>query len=121
MKKFLAVGALIALTASAHAAGTDLLRDCNAAIDSIEGRPVRLPEAFAGGRCHGTIFSALTTASLYASSIPPALRACPPAMGGEQAIRMMVKWLRTNPEHLSDSEAVVVVLAFREAYPCPAN
>jgi hypothetical protein len=116
---------LIAATATvAHASGagaSELLQDCTYAQRTLDQESVNAIESMRAGRCSGTIWGVLGAMSLYSDAIEPGYKAClPNGLGGEQAVRMMLKWLRDHPEHLGDVQAVAVVSAFRDYYPCPS-
>jgi hypothetical protein len=67
------------------------------------------------GVCIGVVTGVLETAPL----LEPRFRFCPPTTATrDQALRVVVKYLDSNPDKLHELFTGLVIVALREAWPC---
>lgn len=91
--------------------GNDLLPACQAAIDS-SGRSywTDVHEPFQAGFCLGLI-EGVSAVSHHV---------CPPeGVTLQQEARIIVKFLKDNPDKLNRTESILTVMALSKAFPCP--
>ena len=104
--------ALLFLQASAASAqvgsGNDLLQACNANLAGIpEGNNFY---------CLGVV----TTVLQLQSKLDEQDKFCPPSqISVQQAVRVIVKFLNSNPEALHLKASTLTVSALKQAWPCP--
>jgi hypothetical protein len=117
--------ALLAAGWTSHvlADGNALLQQCKDALTVVDGGAGK--SAFGGGVCLGKIEGALDGIEMargyYSASsgkaLPPFI--CPPeSVTREQQLRIVVKYLKENPEKLHEPEVTSIALAMAFAFPC---
>ena len=90
--------------------GTDAQRDCQLFVEGDSGR--------AAGSCEGM----LETAMYFSPSMPPDVRACPPAQGSTvESARVLLRYLDQNPDRANQPGITVAIEAFRDAWPCQGD
>lgn len=106
--------------ASAQVEGSEILRGCGATVKQADGVRVTDREAIESIWCTG-----------YISGITDGLRIAPELLGqrpffcmpqkgvsNDQIIRVIVKYLRENPEQLHQSGRSSALVALTKAFPC---
>lgn len=98
--------------------GTNLLLHCQEAEQFSESKP--LGNAFAIGVCAGMVEGVAGAMESLNLSLPPELRTCFPEerLSATQSSRIVLKYLRENPERLHEAGPFLTMLAFNKAYPC---
>lgn len=103
--------------------GNVLLQQCKDALAVVDGGTGKSP--FGGGVCLGKIEGALDGIEMargyYSASSGKTLSPfiCPPeSVTKEQQLRIVVKYLKENPEKLHESEVSSIALAMAFAFPC---
>jgi Rap1a immunity proteins len=87
--------------------GTDAQSECQLWVDGYDSR--------AAGRCEGM----LETAMYFSPSMPADVRACPPQQGSIlESAKVMLRYMRQNPDRLSEPGITLAIEAFRDAWPC---
>jgi hypothetical protein len=87
--------------------GTDAQRDCQLFVDGYDSN--------AAGSCEGM----LETAMYFSPSMPPDVRACPPEQGSIlESAKVMLRYLRQNPDRLGEPGITLAIEAFRDSWPC---
>ncbi|WP_085724682.1 Rap1a/Tai family immunity protein [Pseudomonas sp. R37(2017)] len=103
--------------------GNVLLQQCQDALNVVDGGAGK--SAFGGGVCLGKIEGTLDGIEMargyYSASsgktLPPFI--CPPeSVTKEQQLRIVVKYLKENPEKLHQHEVTSIALAMASAFPC---
>ena len=112
-----------ALSNSVHAEGQDgsfLLQACDAAIKQSDGGELSQQESLAALYCASYISGFLDAMSLTAFSTKGQKNVCTPDQGiaNDQAARILVKYLRENPEILHKSARTSLYVALAKAFPC---
>lgn len=108
--------------------GNYLLAKCPSAVKSFDHEKLDVAEGVNAAYCIGYVSGVLDMDALWlgfdkkAANKNLSMHICSP--GGEgvaigQAVRVVVKWLKDNPEKLHWRGETVVVLALRQAFPCP--
>lgn len=99
--------------------GMQLLRACTAALDQVDRKGVAADQMVQGIWCMGYL-SGLLDGLAVMSWKGGAIRVCMPERGveNEQALRIVVKYLREHPESLHESARSLAVSAIAEAFPC---
>jgi hypothetical protein len=99
--------------------GSELLRGCNAAIRQTEGVNVAVEESIRALHCLGYV-SGFQDAMGMADWTVANVQACVPRKGIEvdQGVRILVKFLRENPERLNESGRILFFTAMVRAFPC---
>jgi len=109
---------LILLLASmtAHADGNKLLEQCHSAELFIDSK--NITNEFDVGSCIGLIMGVRNTMVLMEKQ--SSIKVCWPQNGitNKQAIRIVLAYLRKNPEKLHVDETALVMVAYLDAYPC---
>jgi hypothetical protein len=124
MKVWIGAVALAGLLASGGAAaetGNQMLPACTELLkDSTDNKFAEGGSKFAAGQCLGFI-SGVTGLLVYAHNKDPAgYPVCLPESGftNGQALRVYVKYLNANPEHLHYDATGLLMIALGQAYPC---
>jgi hypothetical protein len=117
-----ALMALVATSASSrpkYPNGIDLLRSCQYAVGLAEDKELKTEEMVQATYCTGYVSGILDGLGLMGWK-GGATRVCVPKDGisNEQAIRIIVKYLKDNPKSLSETGRMVVVISIAEAFPC---
>ncbi|WP_369882181.1 Rap1a/Tai family immunity protein [Acidovorax sp. HMWF018] len=106
---------LSAATASA-ADGNQLLDACQQAVKYFDGDKSDV-DSFKALYCLGLVEGTRNTMVLLDQQDPAA---CVPAsVANTQAVRIVVKYLRANPERLHLDASASILLSLMAAYPCP--
>ena len=99
--------------------GNALLKQCDAAVKYLDDKNPKasLSDAM---YCMGLVTGVMTTLATYGSHLPKAEGTCFPDAGisASQAVRIVAKDLRANPESLHLPGAVLAMVAFKQTYPC---
>lgn len=93
--------------------GNELLEDCNEAINLLDNTG-RQANPFKAGTCMGYVMATSETYPLLA----PKKLCLPFDFKNNQAIRVVVKFLKANPEKLHDASSGLVMDAYFHAFPC---
>lgn len=98
--------------------GTELLSACQHAETIDREKPSRHP--FALGKCLGILEGVHGAMSALKPSLPQEVQTCFPKGEMEimQAVRIVMKYLRENPEQHHESAAFNVAMAYALAFPC---
>lgn len=123
MKAWIGAVALVGLMASgqAMADGNQLLRSCKAMLAAADN-----PRTSTGvselelGQCIGLTEGVRNTMLALNPSLSPDMQTCLPATGIQngQGIRIVIQYLEANPRLLNEDSSLLVVLAYKTAYPC---
>lgn len=104
--------------------GSSLLRKCSLAVRTFDGEKLSSTDAVDGAFCVGYIWGNHDTDFMVQmleehDKITLMKHACPPSNAStEQAVRVVVKYLRENPERLNMPASVLVTDAIRSSFPC---
>jgi hypothetical protein len=92
--------------------GIDLQKSCELLVqDSFRDQG----EARSAGSCEGMI----ETAMVFSPNLPADVRACPPAQGSAlQSAKVLLRYLKNNPDRVKEPGITVAIEAFRDAWPC---
>jgi hypothetical protein len=92
--------------------GIDLQKSCELLVqDSFRDQG----EARSAGSCEGMI----ETTMLFSPNLPANVRACPPAQGSVlQSAKVLLRYLKNNPDRMKEPGVTVAIEAFRDAWPC---
>ena len=126
MKTVLMAVALVGLMASGRAmalgltSGTQFLAECQQAIRFVDNERKPSDNGVDTGHCLGVVKGVRATMSYFYSELPKAYKTCFPAGGisDVQGARIVVKYLRDNPEELHEEASLLTMLAFHKAFPC---
>lgn len=102
--------------------GNSLLRGCNDFIDmATNNRLVNPSNEMAAGSCVG-MMRGITTLNRVYQTMEGRDLFCLPLDGIEfgQAARVVIKYMEDHPEKLHQDEALIAIIAFKEAFPCKA-
>jgi hypothetical protein len=117
--RFLLVCVLILGSCASYAAdGTELLKNCQDAEQFDSQRPTK--NAYGIGMCLGLLEGVAGAMELMDASLPAPMRTCFPEqrLAALQAVRIVVKYLRENPEKHHEPAAYLTALAFGRAFRC---
>lgn len=113
---------LLRAAVAAPVDGAEFLPDCQNILEKSESREY---DSFSTGYCLGVIqgtWDALFVASARVAAIgqESLLKMCPPEenISGDQAVRIVVKYLEDHPEELHIPLTYLVHRAFVAAFPC---
>jgi len=119
----LLLAATVCFTASSSLAanqgtGNDLLNHCQEA-ERVLDNPRADGDMLKVGLCIGFVEGVKNSLLILGSrdGTPP-VSCTPPTLTNGQAIRVVLKYLRANPEQLHESKFILTWLAFVTAYPC---
>ena len=104
--------------------GNSLLAKCSLAVRVFDGEKLSSSDAVEGGFCLGYIWGNQDTDHMVQmleehEKITLLKHACPPSKASTaQAARIVVKYLRDNPERLHMPASVLVTDAIRSSFPC---
>jgi hypothetical protein len=111
--------------------GESLLEDCNAALklyDAPDSVPSLETEAmgmhcmgFISGLRDGLDFWRASTEASKKRDMSSAPICIPQDATTLQLVRIVVKYLRDNPKELNKHDAILVLTALHDAYPCPTQ
>lgn len=118
--RYVVGAALCALAFSASGAdGRQLLQNCTVAENMLDGRAGH-NDLLVAGVCNGVIRGAIEASFQYREWAPAWSQICVTGKpDGEQLLRIFLNYARANPKQWDQDEAVLVILAFKDAYPCP--
>lgn len=104
--------------------GSSLLTKCSLAVRVFDGEKLSTADALDGSFCVGYISGIHDTDYMVQmleehEKISLMKHACPPSNASTgQAVRVVVKYLRDNPERLNLPASVLVTDAIRSSFPC---
>ena len=109
----------LVFTAQANADGNELLQKCNKAVQFMDNPPQN-PDFGSIGFCLGMMQGITNLNSVYEVRLSEEALFCGPENGinNGQATRIVVKYLKDNPQALHQHEGVLAIAAFMDAYPC---
>ncbi|WP_369074143.1 Rap1a/Tai family immunity protein [Pseudomonas putida] len=109
------------LSNQALANGSDLLKDCRVAQKLIRTGNSQGGDLLAG-RCIGYAQGSAQVLNIISDHVDPLARVClPQKLSQAQMVEALVTYLETHPQQLIHPEPVLVITAFREAFPCPVK
>ena len=113
------MGALSGFGSQARADGKMLLARCEQAERLLNDE--RIEDPVNASFCLGYIGAIQSALPVLNSGLKPRQRWCMPKGGIEvgQTIRIALRFLRNNPQRLAENDAMLVIEALRNAYPCP--
>lgn len=120
--KGLFVGVLaMAWAAGAMADGTYLLGQCQQLTRLMDSNGAA-GDSFGAGYCLGVINGVTSLRGLTNPGFPKHLQTCLPdtSVSGNQAARIVVKYLNEHPEQLHMDDGALVLFALQLAFPCKA-
>lgn len=96
------------------------LQACDAAVKQSDGRELPQQESLLALYCASYISGFLDATSLTSFSTNGEKNICTPDQGiaNDQAVRILVKYLRENPEVLHQSGRTSLYVALAQAFPC---
>ena len=112
MKKLLLIFSLLVVSPvhSAFLTGNDLLASCESLMDIAEWS------------CIGYIKGVSDMTKISQEVLGSQKVICSPeGVTGDQLQKVIVKWLRENPESLHENAASLIWVVQKEAFPCPAK
>lgn len=123
MKAWVGATALVVILLSSVAQATDgntLLNDCQATIRLLDTKEASPNETIGIGQCFGMVEAVKSTLIIYDEQIPKKFRGCIPNGGinNGQSVRIVNKYLHDNPAKLNQDATVLIILAYKDAYPC---
>jgi hypothetical protein len=122
MKAWVMVTGLVGIlgSGSALADGNKLLENCQQAVRAIDKTTNPSDEALFVGRCFGMVEGVRNTMVILNSALPDKIKVCFPKNGIDngQAVRIVDKFLRDNPAMLDQPDTFLIMVAFKQAYPC---
>jgi hypothetical protein len=104
--------------------GSSLLTKCSLAVRILDGEKLSSTDAVEGGFCTGYISGSHDTDYMVQmleehEKITLMKHSCPPSNASTgQVVRIVVKYLRDNPERLRMPASVLVTDAVRSSFPC---
>ncbi|WP_223592418.1 Rap1a/Tai family immunity protein [Pseudomonas sp. A-R-19] len=115
-----AVAGMLGSGAAMAMDGNELLEGCQAMIqtdDTGEAPPVNL--IIGAGQCLGIVEGVRMTMFYLNGSLPEAARVCfPKGVTTGQGARVVVKYLKDNPEELHEDATSLIFFAYHKAFPC---
>ncbi len=106
----------------AHSApdGAQILEGCSAVIRQQEGKDLSAEETFSALFCFGYVSGVTDMVGLFPPQKDGKKLICVPTSGisNDQVIRIVVKWLSSNPETLHQAARTEIFLALAKAFPC---
>lgn len=123
MKAWIWFVALLGLSGGGMAQATDgnvLLKSCQAAVRMMDTEQASQSDSMDIGQCFGMVEGVRGVLFVYEKSVPQNLRVCLPNGGinNGQAARIVSKYLHNNPADLNLDATLLMILAFKSAYPC---
>ncbi len=120
--KILMVLCVLFITGNAHADGNKLLEYCQVTLNQIDTRipPSDFVTALNSGRCLGFVKGVRSTMQILLSDeYHTRHRVCFPTNSNDgQIIRVVVKYLKDNPERLHENETLLAMTAIQSAFRC---
>ncbi|WP_159815019.1 Rap1a/Tai family immunity protein [Pseudomonas sp. 18058] len=98
--------------------GNQLLTTCQVVIKFLDGE--KKVDPFDIGYCTGIVEGVEGSIFILNDSLPANLKTCYPDTGinNGQKARIIVKYLRENPDQLHMPAAALAMIAYKNAYPC---
>jgi hypothetical protein len=97
--------------------GNDLLERCVIAVRTMDGETERPAEAMAAGYCFGYIDGTIESPSMRNTDMVK----LPKGGTRGQLVRVVTKYLQSNPKKLTLPAEVLVFFAFSDAFPGPGK
>ncbi|MFJ1254088.1 Rap1a/Tai family immunity protein [Cupriavidus sp. CuC1] len=112
--------ALVSGVAMSAPTGADLLRSCGAVVKQQDGITISVDESAESIWCIGYVAGFLDAVGMTPPKVNGKQAICLPPNGitNDQAIRLVVKWLRENPDGLHQSGRTEALIALSKAFPC---
>ncbi|VVN89191.1 Rap1a/Tai family immunity protein [Pseudomonas fluorescens] len=103
---------------SALSDGNKLLQECQDGINAMDGGTAK--NAVGVGHCVGVLQATMDTLDLSHELTKLPKYVCMPEGGIPmiQSMRIVVKYLKANPESLNVNESILVTTALMSAFPC---
>ncbi len=100
--------------------GNDILRSCGPIVNMLDGKKIDLKEETQGLWCTGYISGLLDGIALSPIKVDGKDVLCLPKDGisNDQAIRIVVKWLREHPDKLHLSGRMEALISLVKSFPC---
>ncbi|WP_439672890.1 Rap1a/Tai family immunity protein (plasmid) [Cupriavidus necator] len=100
--------------------GGDLLRMCGATVKHQDGVEISAQESSEAIWCIGYVNGFLDAVGMTPPKFQGKQAICLPPSGitNDQAIRLLVKWLREHPEGLHQSGRMEALIALSKTFPC---
>jgi hypothetical protein len=100
--------------------GSELLQACGAAEKQSDGIKISDEEAIGSIYCIGYISGFLDSLALSSAASDGGQKICLPQRGitNDQAVRVLVKFLRENPQTLHESGRMSLYIALARTFPC---
>lgn len=100
--------------------GSAFLQACSAAVKQSDGAQVSQEEAMDALYCASYVSGFLDATSLATATTKGQRNICTPERGvtNDQAIRILVKYLRENPQTLHQSGRMSLYISLAKAFPC---
>ena len=99
--------------------GNELLGHCQVAIRSMD---TGIGGNYDVGKCFGMIQGVTESILILNGSLPADLKFCIPdgasGVSQGQSVRTVAKFLRDNPALLHEHESLLIMMAYKKAYPC---
>ena len=122
IKYILVAVGLMSFCANTYATdGNDLLSDCFAVEEFMDSGDIPLGKEVSIGMCFGIIEGVKSmTVLAEAEGLSNILNVCFPegSITNGQSIRIVQSYLRKNPKDLHIDRSLLVLRAYRDAYPC---
>lgn len=102
--------------------GNMLLDNCKEAVRYMENKNAPSINFSSVNFCMGFISGVNQLHTAFVSSVScfdPPMFCGPPPANSEDLIKMVVKFLKTNPQDLHFQGSVLTIAALKEAFPCP--
>ena len=112
------------MSSNAKADGNQFLNDCQAVEKSLDNRGALTGSEFVDfGYCYGLIQGVRSSMQLLNIGLQPEYRTCWPTeeINNGQAVRIVLKYLRSNPEILNLDATTLVFRTFSTSYPCTSK
>jgi len=121
-----AISAIVALLfagTTAHAStktGAELLRECSATLKASDGGKLTMSETLEATLCLGYVSGFLDAIPVAITTTRARPNICPPEQGitNDQAVRLVVKYLRANPDKLHESGRMSLYIVLAKTFPC---
>lgn len=100
--------------------GSELLQACGAAQKQSDGIRISDEETIGSIYCIGYVSGFLDSLALSAAASGAGQKICLPQRGitNDQAVRVLVKFLRENPQTLHESGRMSFYIALAKTFPC---
>jgi len=123
MKQLIILITLLVMVPEVHAAdGRELLNDCQELVNQLDigHTPKSADGYFDAGNCIGFVRGVRSTMQVLLSGEEnPFLKMCWPKNGTDgQSVRIIVKYLKANPEKLHEDQTSLAMIALGLAFPC---